>query len=1784
MSFVYDDVPAEEPGADLPIRSVISSYNVDDVPRGLDLQGPPKFVAVDEPAEPTPDEQAEMDFNQAMADERATYVTRTRNAAMDLYTQGVRELMTMPEDAAMLHLPLPPPVPEPVQTPFKPPEDLAKLEGKTPAELNLGPVPGNRASAITGDTEKIRREKIYSTTYALKTAFGGSNIGMLMDMSLPEYDPVEEAKMSSLAKFLRGMVSFFIDTPFMMFGAAIPKYVGMAGAQLRSVLLISRMFPTAEAMGVSLAESQMAARLATPMSVLSMMSAAAFQEGSRVMLMDAYDRGESKKSFLVRLGSAAAAAMKGAAYGAISGKFQIGRESILGRAVNEINPTMVSQITRAAELGGSVVGEAASISAAMAAADMHIPTAEDFGQNFALMIGMNLIGTRANLKALRNERLWQDYRKAFETYATNPSDITYDALHNTRVAADLLDPTTSRIRDYEAAGGNPHPEFYDGTIIIEKTKKYVMEEADRALMADAQTLLAREVDTSIRAQAGISRDLENAGIGPSMGKADLDRWMSLDTAGEHPATGGVPATSGGTLPGKIVRNWGDPIPRYEDGSPAIPTQIIKLQDGREIEAPINREHSSAYLDRSFFQNVDLVRLAKSLMNGHFPGVADRLLRDNGILGYFRPSESVWELRTKELRAKIMQNKSNPLARQRFVEELRKIDDPQSDGSNPAKDGFVNDPANNEMMLKRELFKDPRKVIHTLTHEIGHLGDWFSEGHAIERGAFIRNLAGVKNLIGQVFSDPDFDPVTLHNEGYALSLMWRPEEHRTMDPGRFLYRNNTAEIYADVTSLMLQRPDFVEKQAPGVWKAFNTFLDNRPEFKSRYEQFVQEIRSGENARAASHELQQFMSPEDYSVTAPLVESSRRAEVAMRAYKKKTDAEKRWMHISDRMLAATTRAGDDLGIVNKLQRLQGITSAEKGYNNLMLKQVWGQAEKMGMTEMELREYLFHRMNVADAGVAELPRAMGYDTTTSAEALGRYEERFGLDNLQTISKKYWDTRQRYVVRSIVESGLFPEGFENTVVNSPFYHKTVQTKYLEEIVSPKVARKLGGMQILDSKSAEKFYRKGSLEGVLDPFAVTLINDSILLRYIAKTEAIRDLTFKMRKDWVRDVNAGRGLTGSDPVFTKREWLKMKADLDAAKPTRELLTNRGMIFDTRENGGDFALVTFPERVKIKQGPRKGEYVTVKREFYIPEVVDYGFHGKTDAAIHSQSMLMNWARSENRFFRLFVIGLNTAFQTKNIVFMDPARTTFNYPGVKYWEIPGNIRKMATAYKQTAKAMYRDLYKGELDPVYEDLMYRGVLSSGVRYSEESMSQNLLDHHLERLMLDPVGQSRLNSETQTMAQKFTDALDRLEDKVYYFSDLGERLGNESAARMLNDDASRNNLSQADKDIIARTQLGSPPYMIKGMYNSFWNTALSFFNATWQSNRFDFKALKRAGLTGFAATAIPMAIVPGIVQGLMESGAFDGNDDDGSDSMSTKMAYASESQKSNAFLVPTVKGDNGKYAFVKAPVPRLAAISTLYNTARVITKKIASMAKAGDPEAQEAYKQIVEMSAQVVGGGLQNTILTASPSPAMKMVGTGLGFINEGLNDTAGASAATKMRADYGYGVRKIAEETAKIHGVSKFITGMLSPDINDEGSAADWLQHTLDIPGVGGLISSFVLYTDSGLKEEQRMATANHSIALAGQKMKLEKAIRAAVDKGEIDPILITDITPEKQRQGRSILKSLKENAIVNPYLRRLADADGVPAQKVALMQLMRSGWFKAMPLAEQQALVVNLRGAL
>ena len=1646
----------------------------------------------------------------------------------------------------------------------------------------------------------------YTLGYMYKTAWRSSLTGMLLNEELPQYDAEMEERLGTGGRAFRDMLSFGPDMWTLFLGAGIP-IAGVKGLQMaaKTVPWVSKLIPQTGKMGYAAWQG------ASGMGLYS---------GVRQLYYDTVVEGNilTFEDWKDRAMNAAWGTVKGQAIGAVGGAGYFLR---MGKA----------PLTK----GTMFAAESAAITALAVNLEnpLTIPRGEDFLMGFAYDVGINVpLATFSRVRRKKPSRqvfevkLEQDYglprsewrlpqddpqhswyfrkyQNAFVAYGVHPKKLAFDAHNDIGVMESLSDPTRYNIRSYDVSSGNT-------------TMRLVGEER----LLEAETLLdsVKPMGTAVlnmQQEKGMVRDL-----------ADLPE-------------------SGTAAPPQVIPPGAfNPIGL----GPADVPQIYNY-GGRQLLIPQNRNQSLALTGMSRISNPILVKAIIDATRGMFPILAKDAgpvsRKGEAVSGWFSPAETgrkrrqiILTKRIKQLDRRIRKERNRgfePVASVKLRAELD--NDLRELLGNPEMTREEMEIAiNREMTLGEGAFEGQApqnaatlsgKVLLTLSHEFGHLLDYLSAGW--ERGAseinnpllsklvngghamqgFNNHVGGLQGVIHQNILD----------EAKALSLLWRPMDIAAFEADS--YRQKSAEIMADVNSVVLNNPDVARQVAPTLMRAWDQYLDKRPTDADDIRAMMQYVNEG----SALQKVSEVLAGEEHGFkrgekAAKDAETVRRLAVSG-AVKQAVDVvlNSFW----DSTYSARRFLNGNASLENQLEKLQFVDTIKHYYMGEVVNKVLTPMKKAGMTHEELGLLLMFNRNMTDMARRNLVNSFGFDPQTSNIEFERmYNEMKDRIDVKKLVNDYYDIRQNTVVKMAEESGLFSDRMLATMRDNKAYAKFELVRYYEQKLKDlgENADRIVGANmgnILTTAQAAARVQKGSFDAIINPFAATLENDLLMISTIQKQVAMRELVLEMQRQ------GGPVVSGAEwNAHTRQTELNPRFDEDF----KNLLDQIGV------SRGDMAPVSFAHRVEVtkldadgeavigRNGEPETEFITKPAVFYVPKSVTEVFRGNPKyiqlfhqfanmeikdsykaAGIPGSAFAAaaKATQGTNTIFRFFAVTANLGFQAANVVY-DGHRTYMNAPPIegKYISSRLPLVNMIPHYTAGFRSQWAHrVEKSSFDGVYEDMQTRGLVTSGRRFINDMDGFDTTDRLVGQYYNTTAARDANITQPWEAAKKGLSATANGLGEMLNFM---EAVQNEAGYRYLKANQDRLSLTKKgtkrvgltddEVDHISRTQLGAPAYLRRGKLTTGSNAIFPFLNTAKEGIRGDLEAWS-GNWEATAAKLFVGTVMPTIVQSLIELGTFDNEEaaEVQGGTWSQIMETQSEYTKSSGIVVPLyLNTANGEYkgGVFRIPFPQNPMQRALAATVRETVLTLGRYAKNEDQEAKDiiwdltkaASDSLKNMTGDLPGVGPVGRLpfglydIFHGDSPASTFKDGGDYFTRSELNElnASDLGIAAKERAK---GMLRYTADSLAIPAFGKYVKnypeqiGFLDAlnQLRNPPEDADvpWYINKLsDVThfNVGYGFSGYFKWGNSGIKEKIYKMEEQASKEAATRSVKAEQAARQMLEGVGTGGI---DFTDDPAKDVPALLRQLKKQALdsSNTDLTELLNNSKSLESKMYLYKLMQ-----------------------
>ena len=462
-----------------------------------------------------------------------------------------------------------------------------------------------------------------------------------------------------------------------------------------------------------------------------------------------------------------------------------------------------------------------------------------------------------------------------------------------------------------------------------------------------------------------------------------------------------------------------------------------------------RQTAASSVDTGILDLPEIVTLAKELSGGKMPVILKRIARGRDVLGFFNPSKG-------------------------------------------------------EIALRADIFSEPELAKRVLAHEIGHLVDWLPD-HTLARGNILGRVASLKKFMAPELIDAagTFKNKSMRKELKTLSAIWRPITPEVAASKEMMaYRNSSKELYADAISTLINDPVLLRTHAPEFYKAFDTFLDRKPEFKRIWQELLDLKASGGAVEATR------------KATRDMIERGEEAFIA------KIQDRTTLKQISDALRTAFIDVHDSL-----LQRVRKIedrlpatenpryaiekalyTGSEVHEHMIQFKtEIFDPLRKAKLDLTDLDELALNRRILADR--AELANPLGIDKKRAKEVIAFMKDELGPEKWKALDEIHgrlgkW---RKPIIDTIRKSGMYDDETVDALAENVDYVTFNVAKHMNE--------KYGGYV-----SGIIHEQVGTFNDVVSPVTATILKDESIIRAVNKNSAIKSTVDFLKKHYPDEI------------------------------------------------------------------------------------------------------------------------------------------------------------------------------------------------------------------------------------------------------------------------------------------------------------------------------------------------------------------------------------------------------------------------------------------------------------------------------------------------------------------------------------------------------------------------------------------------------------------------------------------------------------------------------------------
>lgn len=688
----------------------------------------------------------------------------------------------------------------------------------------LGPVLFDKNPDGTQTARDQAPDAVAKTEYIMRSGMKSSLGGMIIDNALntaaerllaSKQDAIMEAGMTPIDAFQRMAVTMAADLPVLMFGGGIPaRGTRVTTAAYPATMNALRSVPIVKGFVAPIMENIAISGAFPTSKYVSSMAAMGFLESTRALYLNAVENDpEGDNSLFI---SNTMKAFFEASKGLVKGE-------AMGAAFAASGALSSSLMKNASSEGAGIAAVTAAFPVQVAAITEFLQLLEDptvlpkleaFTNNALLILGTEFIATMFHKPALLNspvlKYLINRTKSVYIKNGTHPDTLLEDAHNSTSVIESLVNPANDRIPIYDLDGG----------LVPEKSQiEKSFEQANNEINSTSDLVAANDVP-------GHKFNSES----PNKSRVPIQELPGVDY----------------------------PVQFFEGDN----VHIIEFPNGKKVAASTDYHRSLSMSQGGLMSNTAIVGMLQDLK---IPLSLSSVKNDVNLegelgsqrLGYFMPPELGVAEKIQGLEAELANAQKilddgiakdvsaehqdlNSLYFRKVQEELDalRFRDLRSSDSRVVINNIIQG-------------TDPKFILQTMTHEIGHVIASQSLGWEQGKGtgssnSFFSTLSGYSGLIEDIFAyapKNGISIVDLYKEAEGLSALWRPADKITMtlDPNRVL----GSEKIADVVSILMNNPELIDKYAPNIGTAMGLFRRAHPESMAVMDEAVNTIKSGKS---------------------------------------------------------------------------------------------------------------------------------------------------------------------------------------------------------------------------------------------------------------------------------------------------------------------------------------------------------------------------------------------------------------------------------------------------------------------------------------------------------------------------------------------------------------------------------------------------------------------------------------------------------------------------------------------------------------------------------------------------------------------------------------------------------------------------------------------------------------------------------------------------------------------------------------------------------------------------
>lgn len=476
-----------------------------------------------------------------------------------------------------------------------------------------------------------------------------------------------------------------------------------------------------------------------------------------------------------------------------------------------------------------------------------------------------------------------------------------------------------------------------------------------------------------------------------------------------------------------------------------------------------------------------------------------------------------------------------------------------------------------------------------------------------------------------------------------------------------YRYSSKELYADAFSALINNPEFLESKAPTFYKAFFSYLKEKPEVSKLYNEIQNKLLDKEGLLK-----ERFTNLEKEFGENVFAKEKQPLEIGEKLSEELVDKNAPFYRLEKELDKRGIKLPENEKVTYLLEENPYVAGEVFQFQRKVLADVLDPVVAKGITPREWDVFLFAKRIIGERKDIANPR--GFSPETAQGLLGTLRGKVGNEKFQFLEnqfKKWQDYRQSDIISKVETSGRFSPELIKYMKENEVYSKNAVKKYF--------------LKTYGSRISGHIYKQiGTFEDIASPFVSTMVQDAQLLR-IAHKQEVTTVAEKMLRKYFPE-------TITDAQFTV------------------LPKGKGIIRIPKEpKNPDMGLV-----VTLKEGKLNG--------IYIPKVLAKILNGEDTYRLQTLTKVMN---SGAQLFKNIWINYNPVWAMRNII-KDLRGSAIKLPETG---IVKAIPIMIKRYIQSLPHAYQDVVKNVSTPLVEQMYKERKLLPGGYYTGKSITADEL-----------------------------------------------------------------------------------------------------------------------------------------------------------------------------------------------------------------------------------------------------------------------------------------------------------------------------------------------------------------------------------------------------------------------------------------------------------------------------